>query len=466
MIHYSVYIVEDDQDLREMLQIHLEPKYQTQAFSTCREATEAIDQNQPDVILLDIRLGDGNGLDLLKSIKDRYPDIIVIIMTVIKDVETALSAIKMGAYDYLLKPIDLDTLEVSIQNALDKVRLKKEVQLLQEKALRENVPFFVGESNAIQDVIEFVNKIATARDTPILIQGETGTGKELIAHSVHYKSPNFQGPFISLNCSSIPRELIESELFGYERGAFTGAHASGKRGLVEEAENGTLFLDEIGDLGMEAQAKLLRFLEEGEFYRVGGTKKHKIQTRVISATNKDLSEMIDEGTFRQDLYYRLAVITVEIPSLSERKEDILPIAKHFLLAFSQKHGKEFRGFTHMAESALMEHEWQGNIRELKNMVERGVIIGKGPDLTVNDLGTETVDTGVALSDRQNDDDLFLLPEEGIDLQLLEERLIKEALDRAEGNIAKAAKLLNISYHAFRYRKKRLGETQYDKLNLN
>jgi DNA-binding NtrC family response regulator len=372
----------------------------------------------------------------------------------------------MGACDYLLKPINLDDLEVSIQNALDKVRLKKEVQILQEKALRENVPFFIGKSNTIQNVIEFVNKIATAKDTPLLILGETGTGKELIAHSVHYKSPNFQGPFISLNCSSIPKELIESELFGYEKGAFTGAHDLGKRGLVEEAENGTLFLDEIGDLGMEAQAKLLRFLEEGEFYRVGGTRKHKIRARVISATNKDLDDMIGKGTFRQDLYYRLAVIKVEIPSLNERKEDILPIAKHFLVVFSQKHGKEFRGFTSMAESALMDYEWKGNVRELKNMVERGVIIDEGPDLTVNGLGMQTVDAGVALSDRQNDDKIIFLPEEGIDLQRLEERLIKEALSRAEGNAAKAAKLLNISYHAFRYRKKRLAETQSNKLSLN
>jgi DNA-binding NtrC family response regulator len=453
---YSVYIVEDDQDLSEVLQIHLEPKYLTEAFSTCGKATKAIDQNQPDVILLDIRLGDGNGLDLLKRIKDRYPHIVIIMMTVINDVGTAVSAIKMGACDYLLKPINLDVLEVSIQNALDKVRLKKEVQILQEKALRENVPFFIGKSDSIQDIIEFVNKIAPAKDTPLLILGETGTGKELIAHSVHYKSPNFQGPFISLNCSSIPKELIESELFGYEKGAFTGAHALGKRGLVEEAENGTLFL----------QAKLLRFLEEGEFYRVGGTRKHKIRARVISATNRDLADMIEKGTFRQDLYYRLAVVKVEIPSLNERKEDILPIAKHFLVAFSQKHGKEFRGFTPTAESTLMDYEWKGNIRELKNMVERGVIIGEGPDLTFNDLGIQTVDAGVALSDRQNDDKIYFLPEEGIDLQRLEEQLIKEALSRAEGNAAKAAKLLNISYHAFRYRKKRLADTQSNKPNLH
>jgi len=466
MSFYSVYIVEDDQDLSEMLQIHLEPKYLTEAFSTCREATKAIDQNQPDVILLDIRLEDGNGLDLLKRIKDRYPHIVIIMMTVINDVGTAVSAIKMGACDYLLKPINLDVLEVSIQNALDKVRLKKEVQILQEKALRENVPFFIGKSDTIQDIIEFVNKIATAKDTPLLILGETGTGKELIAHSVHYKSPNFQGPFISLNCSSIPKELIESELFGYEKGAFTGAHSFGKRGLVEEAENGTLFLDEIGDLGMEAQAKLLRFLEEGEFYRVGGTRKHKIRARVISATNRDLADMIEKGTFRQDLYYRLAVVKVEIPSLNERKEDILPIAKHFLVAFSQKHGKEFRGFTSTAESTLMDYQWKGNIRELKNMVERGVIIGEGPDLTFNDLGIQTVGAGVALSNQKNDERIYLLPEEGIDLQRLEEKLIKEALSRAEGNAAKAAKLLNISYHAFRYRKKRLAETHSNKLNLN
>ncbi|MBW1888474.1 MAG: sigma-54-dependent Fis family transcriptional regulator, partial [Deltaproteobacteria bacterium] len=305
MISYSIYIVDDEQIIREGITMALEADYRVEAFSDAETAIEAIKKNPPDLVLLDIGLPGMDGIEALGKIKSLYPDILIIMITAYEDIKTVISAMKLGAYDYVVKPIQMDGLEVTIRNALETIRLRKDVQILQEQYLKENLPCFIGESNAIQDVMEFIGKVAKSPDTPILIIGETGTGKELIANAIHYRSPNFKGPFMTINCAAIPKDLIESELFGYERGAFSGARESGKKGLVEEAADGTLFLDEVGDLSHEAQAKLLRFLEEGEFYRVGGTKRLQIQTRVISATNKDLDSMMEEDRLRKDLYFRL-----------------------------------------------------------------------------------------------------------------------------------------------------------------
>jgi transcriptional regulator with PAS, ATPase and Fis domain len=321
------------------------------------------------------------------------------------------------------------------------------------------MPCFIGESNAIQDIIEFIKMVAQSPDTPILIMGETGTGKELLASAIHYNSPNFKAQFATVNCAAIPKDLIESELFGYEKGAFSGAGAGGKKGLIEEAAGGTLFLDEVGDLSLEAQAKLLRFLELGEFYRVGGTKKYHIETRVISATNKDIDRMVANGLFRKDLYFRLGVIKVKAPSLNERPDDIIPLTKYFLQEFNRKFGKNFTGISSEAEAVLLAHNWTGHVRELKNLVERAVLIGKEPDLLPVDLGIEsqTQDEHKApISDRAG---LPPLPHEGLDIDALvqsfEKHYIEEALKLAKGNESKAAKLLNINHHTFRYRKKKL-----------
>ncbi|MCJ7616595.1 MAG: sigma-54 dependent transcriptional regulator, partial [Desulfobacterales bacterium] len=346
-----------------------------------------------------------------------------------------------------------------ISNALKTIRLRKEVKALQDKYFKETLPCFIGESNAIQDVVEFIETVAKSPDTPILILGETGTGKELIASAIHARSPNFNGPLITVNCAAIPKELIESELFGYEKGGFSGASISGKKGLIEEAEQGTLFLDEVGDLSLDAQAKLLRFLEYGEFYRIGSTKKLKIKTRIVSATNKDLNKLIDKGLFRKDLYFRLGVINVQIPSLKERRRDIIPLAKHFLYEFSKKFDKTFTSIDSEAETALKEYSWVGNVRELKNLIERGVLAGKGPKLTLQDLGIEGV------NDREInklDGNIPCFPpitSAGIDLSSVQNSLekfyIEEALKMTGGNESNAAKLLNINYHTFRYRRNKL-----------
>ncbi|MGD9104361.1 MAG: sigma-54 dependent transcriptional regulator, partial [Desulfobacterales bacterium] len=324
---------------------------------------------------------------------------------------------------------------------------------------QENIPCFISESNAIQDVMDFVQMVAKSPDTPVLIMGETGTGKELIASAIHYNSPNFKAPFATVNCAAIPKDLIESELFGYEKGAFSGAGASGKKGLIEESANGTLFLDEVGDLSLEAQAKLLRFLELGEFYKVGGTKKLHIKTRLISATNKDLNKMITDGLFRNDLYFRLSVIKVQIPSLNERPDDIIPLAKYFLQQFSDKFGKKFSEISAEAQNALLAHDWTGNVRELKNIIEGAVLTSKGPKLSLKKLGLESKNAHRKLAVVKNASGPAPLPPEGINLterlQDFERHYIEQALKMAKGNESKAAKLLNINHHTFRYRRKKL-----------
>ena len=459
MITYSVYIVDDEQTIREGITMALEADYRVDAFSTAETAIEAMKSDPPDLVLLDIGLPGMNGIEALKKIKSQYPDVLIIMITAYEDVNTVISAMKLGAYDYVVKPIHMDGLEVSIGNALETIRLRKEVQILQEKYLRENLPCFIGESNAIHDVIGFIGMVAKSPDTPILIFGETGTGKELLAGAIHHRSPNFKGPLITVNCAAIPKDLVESELFGYEKGAFSGASTSGKKGLLEEATGGTLFLDEVGDLSQEAQAKLLRFLEDGEFYRVGGTKKLQIQTRVVSATNKDLESMIEEGTFRKDLFFRLGVIKVHVPSLNERKEDIIPLVKHFLFEFSKKFDKKLTGISPEAEKALMTYRWTGNVRELKNLIERAVLIGTEPVLEVEDLGTEGLQKTETLKQEKGSSTFTPLQPEGIDLasvqKSLEKFYIKEALRMAGGNESKAARLLNINHHTFRYRRKKL-----------
>jgi DNA-binding NtrC family response regulator len=401
-----------------------------------------------------------SGIEAIPVFKAISPEILIVVITAYEDVKSVVAAMKGGAYDYVVKPLDIDTLEVSIGNALESIRLKKEVRALQERYLRENLPCFIGESNTIRDVMEFVALLARSPDTPVLILGETGTGKELIASAIHYRSPNFRGPLISVNCAAIPRELIESELFGYERGAFSGANAAGKRGMVEQAEGGTLFLDEVGDLSAEAQAKLLRFLEEGEYYRVGGTRKLTARARVVSATNKNPEELIRKGLFREDLYYRLAVARVELPSLTARRDDIIPIALHFLLEFSRKFGRSFNGISREAREALMRHRWKGNVRELRNFVERGVLVGKGPVLTREDLGLGEQDISPEPPSAVEEILHPLLPPEGVDLGMAHESLDRhfflEALRVAGGNETAAAQFLRIKYSTFRYRRRKLG----------
>ena len=459
MIKYTIYVVDDDDLVMDGIISALGTEYKLKAFSTAEDVLRSLKKELPDLILLDIGLPGMDGIEALAKIKVISSVILVIMITAFEDIDTVISAMKQGAYDYVVKPLHLDALKATIQKALETIRLRKEVQVLQESYLKENIPCFIAESDAIQDVMDFIGKVAKSPDTPILIIGETGTGKELIASAIHFRSPNYKGPFVTVNCAAIPKDLIESELFGYEKGAFTGAKVSGKKGLIEEAADGTLFLDEVGDLSPEAQAKLLRFLEAGEFYRVGGTKKLHVQTRVVSATNKDIDEQLEKNLFRNDLYFRLGVIKVEVPSLKERRGDIMPIAKHYLVEFSKKFNKKFTGFTPEAEKTILEYNWKGNVRELRNVIERGILVGKGPKLAPEDLGVETEEERKTQTQKGGEVGYPPLLSEGVDFPSIQESIekhyIKEALRLAGGNESKAAKLLNINHHTFRYRRKKL-----------
>ena len=460
MMSFVIYIIDDEITIREGLQMAMAQTYDVHTFVDAESALSAMPDIKPDLVLLDIGLPGMNGIDALKQLRAACPDLPVIIITAYEEIDIVIDAMKNGAYDFIVKPIQMDRLEIIIRNSLATISLRKEVELLQEKCIREQMPCFVGESDAIQDMMAFIKQVAKSPDTPVLIRGETGTGKELIASAIHYRSPNFNGPFITVNCASIPRDLIESELFGYEKGAFSGAGATGKKGLIEEAEGGTLFLDELGDLSPPAQAKLLRFLENGEFYKVGGTKKHYVKTRVVSATNKDLETMVDQETFRRDLFFRLGVITTQVPSLNDRGEDILPLARYFIAIYNEKFEKKVLGLNAEAEKVLMNHRFTGNVRELKNMVERGVLITEKLELTPKDLGMNG--TGKGGPPVMNNgytafpDDI---PEEGIDIQSILEQVEKyyytKALDLASGNESKAARLLHLNHHTFRYRRRKM-----------
>jgi len=460
MISYTIYIVDDEDTIRDGVSMALEADYNLETYASAEEAIRAMGSSPPDLVLLDIGLPGMDGIEALRRIKGLHSEIPVIMITAYEDINTVIASMQQGAYDYVVKPIHMDALRITIENALETIRLRKEVHHLQEKYLKENLPCFVGKSHAVQDVMDFVESVAKSSDTPVLISGETGTGKEWIAGAIHYRSPNFKGPLIPINCAAVPKELIESELFGYEKGAFSGARASGKKGLIEEAANGTLFLDEVGDLSLEAQAKLLRFLEDGEFYRLGETHKVQVKTRVIAATNKDLESMMEKDLFRRDLYFRLAVVVVSIPSLNERQDDIPLLAKHFLVEFGKKFDKKFTGISSDAMDALQTYNWTGNVRELKNLIERGALMGKGPKLHVHNLGMKTAHTASASKNAEHNIHFPPIPPDGIDLASLQESLesfyIGQALRMAKGNESKAARLLNINHHTFRYRKKRLG----------
>lgn len=473
---FTIYVIDDEEMIREGIASDLEDDYDIVAFETAEEALEGMKCGKgepnseagigekrrsdafctPDLILLDIGLPGMKGTEALKAFKETMPDLIVIMITAYEDIKLVIQCMKDGAYDYIVKPIYMEALEVTIANALETIRLKKEIQRIQEKQIRENLPCFIGESRAIHDIMEYIDRVAKSPDTPILIMGDTGTGKELIAATIHHKSPNFQGPLVTVNCAAIPKDLLESELFGYEKGAFSGAAPTGKVGLIESAHGGTLFLDEIGDLDLSAQAKLLRFMENGEFYKVGSVDKQKVKTRIVSATNRNLEEMIQDEAFRKDLYFRIGVIKINVPSLNERQEDTLLLARYFLQKFNEKFGRTLTGICETAEERLKDYIWSGNVRELKNMMERAVLTAKGDQLTSMDLGLDEIDPGRVMR-KIKEAHFPPMPPTGIDLDEVRHALdgfyFKEAMKMAKGNVKQAAKLLNIKHHTFRYQLK-------------
>ena len=452
----SVLIVEDDRTQRELLAEALRKRgFYVEGAENLSEAKEFLERKDYNVLLLDYKLPDGDGLEFLTYLKKNHPKLPVIMLTAYASVDNAVSAMKAGAFHYLAKPINLEELTLIVHKALEENKLAREIELL-----RERLKFFVGkdvvfvenvvaESPAMKKVLNLVSKVAET-DAPVLITGESGTGKGVIARLIHQLSPANDGPFLQINCAAIPETLLEAELFGYEKGAFTGATHS-KAGLFELAEGGTLFLDEIGDMPLSLQAKLLNVLQEKTIRRLGGLKEIKVNFRFISATNQNLEKMVEEGRFREDLFWRLNVIRINIPPLRERKEDIIPLAELFIKKFNQKYRKDIRGLTHEATIALLKHNFPGNVRELENRIERGIILAEDEYLTREDLG-------LAQGSQKEEDLIEKLLNLPLDeaVEHLERIRIEKALLEAKGIKVKAAEILGITERMLRYKMEKYG----------
>jgi two-component system response regulator AtoC len=416
-------------------------------------------ENHPDILLLDVKLPDRNGLDLLKEIKKLNPDAIVIIITAFGGVESAVAAIKDGAYDYIEKPFQLENVSITINRAIETIRLKKEVRELRNKE-GHNTSFddFKTQSPGMKEIISLAKKVAATDYTTVLLQGESGSGKDFMAKIIHNESCRASKPFVEISCSMLPDSLIESELFGHEKGAFTDAKIA-KKGLFEIAQGGTVYMDEIGDVKLPTQVKLLRFLEEKTFKRVGGSKDISIDVRIIAATNKNLEKEVEAGNFRQDLFYRLKVLPIYMPPLRERRDDIIPLVWNFISQFNVKFKKQVNALSPEAEALLFRYHWPGNVRELRNVIEHIMILTDTGSVLPDHIPQEIRMPRTVKTDG-NEGSLqggvtITVPEEGVDLARIETEYIRQALLTAEGNQTKAAKLLNVTRDVLRYRMQKL-----------
>jgi DNA-binding NtrC family response regulator len=379
----TVLVVDDDPDIREVLQDRLESlQYHVLTAASGEAGLELIEKQNPQVILLDVQMPGMDGLEVLREIRRRGIDVPVLMITAYATIERAVQAMKEGAYDFIPKPFEPEHIALTVEKALERERLQREVEILSEE-IGERYRLVVGRSANMNQAVETAKKAAASKTT-ILLLGESGTGKEIFARAVHNWAAEKAKPFVAINCVGLSKELLESELFGHEKGAFTGAHEL-KKGKMELAHGGTIFLDEIGDISPELQTKFLRFLQEREFERVGGTKPIRVDVRIVAATNRDLDAAVKDGRFREDLYYRLNVIPINLPPLRERKEDIPELANFFMKRFSAETKKVFNEFTPEARDRLVAYDWPGNVRELANVIERAVVLGHGPKITPQDL---------------------------------------------------------------------------------
>jgi two-component system response regulator AtoC len=459
----KILIVDDEKMIRWTLSQALKSwGYLSVEVATVSDAMDAFANEMPQAVLLDIDLPDGSGLDLLREIKQQYPEAIVIMITGNVKVETTISALRGGAYDFISKPIHLEELKVSIRNALEAHELRREVkQIRRERSSKFSFEQIIGNSPKMKDMLSLAKKVAESEVGSVLLQGESGTGKDLVAKAIHYTSRRSDKPFVAINCAAIPSNLVESELFGYERGAFTDAK-SRKEGLFEQAEGGTLLLDEIGEMELGLQAKLLRVLEEGVFRRVGGLKDIPLDVRVIAASNRDLKTESMDSRFRLDLYYRLSVIQIDIPPLRERDDDMLLLAKYYLETLGERvrPTKKFQGFSPEVIRIFRQYEWAGNVRELRNVVERCLILEDEDLITTKYLPLNLLAPNVreasAVGHESSNGSDFTLPKSGISLEEVEDSLVQQAIEQCHGNQTHAAKLLGITRDQLRYRLKRLG----------
>jgi DNA-binding NtrC family response regulator len=437
----SILIVDDEKSIRDNLAKYLSMEYTAYTAANGKEALrELADNSDIEVVLSDMKMPGMDGLELLEKVREDNIDVVVILITGFSTIESAVDAMRRGAYDYLTKPIDLNKLEITLKNAIENKKLKSENILLKQR-IREKIDAtaLVGKSEGIRNILGLVDRVSSTKAT-VLIQGESGTGKELVANVIHYNSLVAHGPFIKVNCSALAEGVLESELFGHEKGAFTGALYM-KKGRFELADGGTLFLDEIGDLPPSIQIKLLRFLQESEFERVGGTRTIKVDVRIVSATNKNLEQLVKEEKFRDDLFYRLKVVTIDVPPLRERVEDIPLLLDYHLKRFTEIHNKQIKGISRDAMKLIKSYSWHGNIRELMNCVESAVVMSIGDIMDVDSLPP-------FMTIGQKDQASGKVARNLFDI---EKKAILEALDKSRGNKAEAARTLGIGLRTL-YRK--------------
>lgn len=456
MAEAKILVIDDEKLLRWSLQQNLSKEgYTVITAEKGMEGLTLFKEDSPDITLLDIHLPDVSGITVLQGIKEVHKDALVIMITAFGDIQTAVKTIKLGAYDFVEKPFNIDKLKILVAKALETVSLRKEVsQFRSQLSLKYGFDSIIGQSEEMQKIFEIIKKITKSDATTIMLQGESGTGKDLVAKVIHYQSSRGDRPFMEINCTALPETLIESELFGYERGAFTDAKAM-KKGLFELADGGTIYLDEIGDMKPSTQAKLLKIIESKMFKRIGGVKDIIIDVRIIAATNKNLAEEVKNGNFREDLYYRLKVIPVFILPLRERQSDIPVLAKYFINEFNREFKKNLKGISKETEKYFKEYPWPGNVRELKNIIERAMILESEEDYILPEhLPIEFTSEEVATANVKNIG--IKIPPGGLDIEEVEKELIRQAVDITRGNQTKAARLLNITRDALRYRLQKFG----------